>query len=103
MQSDSEGTSGGGDRHALGQLIWDDDDRLCTTEGVTLALVYQTGEGESRTANAARLALCWNCHDDLVTALDRFVGAGNDAQLQVALVFAVAALASAEPKKEGGG
>ena len=49
-----------------------------TKDGRTFARMH-TGPGPSYSAgveekaNAARLALCWNCHDDLVAALDQLL------------------------------
>lgn len=64
MSTETKHTSG--KLKVSGQSIITDDDRYC------IANIEDDGgyEAPERDGNAARLVLAWNCHDDLLAALE---------------------------------
>jgi hypothetical protein len=59
-------------KHTPGKLRDDSARQLWATNGQLIAGVFYAfaKSPEEGAANAARLAHCWNCHDDLVEALE---------------------------------
>lgn len=65
------------EQHGWDQL-WLVTEKAEGRHAVAQVMVKTAGEGY---ANAARLALCWNTHDQLLEALQRVVQADDNAEL----------------------